>query len=174
MHSSLERQNCRECGRMFESDELVSVNGVSVCSRCKPILLQKLTEGVSNRPGTPARRPIAIWAALLGFFVMFGGSLVRAAMRADWNNSLVYIRFATEIIMVFVPLLFIFVGRGWARWLLAGYAFSGLILIVSKLNHPSWSTAFWLKNAVVVGALIGLFLPSSTKWFRRKANARTL
>ena len=37
---------CTECGRTFPADELVMINRSTVCAQCKPIFLQRLTEGV--------------------------------------------------------------------------------------------------------------------------------
>jgi hypothetical protein len=38
---------CVECGKAFPSDELVFINHSWVCAQCKPILLQRLIEGVA-------------------------------------------------------------------------------------------------------------------------------
>lgn len=37
---------CRECGKEFAADDLVSVGGVRVCGGCKPLLIQRLRQGV--------------------------------------------------------------------------------------------------------------------------------
>jgi hypothetical protein len=44
---------CVECGRTFPSDELVTLNKSLVCAECKPVFLQRMTEGVpvSGRAG---------------------------------------------------------------------------------------------------------------------------
>lgn len=44
---------CAECGRAFPADELVTLNKSLVCAQCKPIFLQRMTEGVlgSGRSG---------------------------------------------------------------------------------------------------------------------------
>jgi len=38
---------CIECDQAFPSDELVYINHSWVCAQCKPILIQRLTEGVA-------------------------------------------------------------------------------------------------------------------------------
>lgn len=153
---------------------MIQLHGVPVCSRCKPILLQRLAEGVTDRPSIPTRRPIAIWVALSALLLTVGTSIVRRAMRLDWNNPLVEVKVAAEVIMLSVPIVFIFRGRGWARWVLVAYAVGGFCVSVPKLiqhqNVTSWLLGSGLKNAVVLTALIGLFLPSSTKWFRGEVN----
>ena len=175
MHPSLKRDKCCECGQALERENMIQLHSVSVCFRCKPILLQRMAEGVTDRPAIQARRPMAIWAALSALLLEVGISLVRRAMRSNWNNPLVYVQVATEIIMLSVPIIFIYLGRSWARWLLAAYAFGGICLSVPKLlqyrGDTSWLLGYGLSNAVVLAALIGLFLPSSTKWFRGEANA---
>jgi hypothetical protein len=44
---------CAECGRVFPADELVMLNKSLVCAQCKPVFLQRMTEGVaaSGRSG---------------------------------------------------------------------------------------------------------------------------
>lgn len=39
---------CAECGQYFPPDELVTINHTLVCARCKPVLLQRLAEGVPS------------------------------------------------------------------------------------------------------------------------------
>jgi uncharacterized RDD family membrane protein YckC len=39
---------CGECAALFGTDEMVHVNGVSVCAACKPIFLQKVAENVAS------------------------------------------------------------------------------------------------------------------------------
>jgi|SRR3954468_935546 hypothetical protein len=36
---------CAECHGIFNVQSMVAINGLHVCARCKPILLQKLAEG---------------------------------------------------------------------------------------------------------------------------------
>jgi len=44
---------CVECGRSFPPDELVTLNKSLVCAQCKPVFLQRMTEGLpaSGRAG---------------------------------------------------------------------------------------------------------------------------
>jgi len=46
---------CVECGRTFPSDELVTLNKSLVCAQCKPVFLQRMTEGV------PASGQSGLW-----------------------------------------------------------------------------------------------------------------
>jgi uncharacterized RDD family membrane protein YckC len=54
---------CTECGQIFPEDEVVRLGAALVCARCKPLVLQKLREGVPV--GT---LPYA------GFWVRFGAA----------------------------------------------------------------------------------------------------
>jgi ribosomal protein S27AE len=47
--SSSQTALCAECGAVFNLDSLISHEGKYICGRCKPIYLQRLTEG-ANRP----------------------------------------------------------------------------------------------------------------------------
>jgi hypothetical protein len=40
-------QACVECGKIFPPSELIRINQSSVCAGCKPIFLQRLSEGVA-------------------------------------------------------------------------------------------------------------------------------
>ncbi len=37
---------CSQCGRSFASDDLVALAGLLVCAECKPVVAQKLREGI--------------------------------------------------------------------------------------------------------------------------------
>jgi len=41
--------NCHECGKEFNNEELVQIENILVCAECKPILIQKIMEGQSER-----------------------------------------------------------------------------------------------------------------------------
>jgi uncharacterized RDD family membrane protein YckC len=43
---------CAECGKIFPAGETIKVGQTSVCASCKPVFLQKLSEGVKINTGT--------------------------------------------------------------------------------------------------------------------------
>ena len=43
---------CVECGRTFPPDQLINLNKSPVCGECKPVVLQRLTEGVAAAGST--------------------------------------------------------------------------------------------------------------------------
>lgn len=59
---------CSQCGQVLPADEVVRVDDFNVCVRCKPLLLQKMREGVSPAVGAYGMtRP-----RYGGFWVRFG------------------------------------------------------------------------------------------------------
>jgi hypothetical protein len=50
------RAACAECSGLSSIQDLISYGGVHVCARCKPVFLQKLTEGAKMMPGSAAAR----------------------------------------------------------------------------------------------------------------------
>ncbi len=82
---------CAECGGVFPASEIISLGGSSVCTRCKPLRLQKLQEGVA--PGgagedllrllkiAKAQRGVnlAILLTFAGYGLLVLGSMLGAA-----------------------------------------------------------------------------------------------
>ena len=62
---------CSQCGQVFPADEVVPLGGYNVCGACKPLLLQKLQQGVPNAGvyGAAAVR-------YAGFWMRFGAAVV--------------------------------------------------------------------------------------------------
>jgi hypothetical protein len=128
-----------------------------------------------NTTATKGSRPLAVQIALLLLLVLTSTSLVRSALRADWNSPFIYIKYAIDLIMLGVPLWFVFRGKNWARWLLVAYGIGGfcvsLARVIQHLNADasSWLSAWTLLNVIAVAALVALFLPSASQWFRGDA-----
>jgi len=120
-------------------------------------------------------RPFAVQIALLLLLAITGTSLVRGAFRADWNNPFVYIQYVIELVMLGVPIWFVLRRKNWARWLLVAYGVGGFCVslpqVIQHLNasRTSWLVTYALLNVVVVAALVALFLPSASQWFRGDA-----
>jgi hypothetical protein len=88
---------CSHCGGTFPSDQVIALEGAPVCARCKPILLQKIKEGVNivasvvdsaaERPGLPweNRQTIGFWTSVWETFklVMFEPTRAFTMMRRD-------------------------------------------------------------------------------------------
>lgn len=116
------------------------------------------------------RRPLAVYASLIVLVSVIGASLTRHAIRGSWAN------FVIELVILGVPLLFIFLGKGWARWLLVLDAVGGWcssVPIVKQhlwVHARSWLFTYALISLCVVAALVGLFLPASALWFRAGGN----
>ncbi len=58
---------CSECSRIFPADEIVQIEGLNVCADCKPIVLQKLREGV--RPGGAGFEYGGFWIRVGAIFI---------------------------------------------------------------------------------------------------------
>lgn len=118
-----------------------------------------------------SHRPLAVYVSLSVLVAIISVSLTRHAIEADWSNPWVSVQFVIELVILGVPSLFVFLGKSWARWLLVFYAVggcfvSGSVLRQHLLQHANtWVFKFALINFCVVAALVGLFLPESTRWF---------
>ena len=68
---------CSQCGGVFPADEVVRVGDHDVCARCKPLLLQKIQQGVANVGvfGVQGTRYAGFWirfaAAILDGLILF-------------------------------------------------------------------------------------------------------
>ena len=50
---------CAECGRVADKQDMLAYSGIFVCANCKPVFLQKLSEGASIETGV--RRYAGFW-----------------------------------------------------------------------------------------------------------------
>lgn len=73
---------CAECDRVFPEDEVVRLGGVPVCAACKPILLQKLREGVPLQGRLPYAGFWIRWAA-----VFFDGLILLPITVLVWGGA---------------------------------------------------------------------------------------
>jgi hypothetical protein len=116
--------------------------------------------------------PFAVQIALLLLLAVISTSLVRSALRADWSSPFIYIKYVIELTMLGVPMWFAFRRKNWARWLLVAYGVGGFCVSLPRViqhfnaNTTSWLVTYALVNTVVVAALVALFLPSASEWFR--------
>ena len=122
-------------------------------------------------------RPLAVNLALILLLINLGTALAQQAIGADWrgadwSNPLVYVKWGSELFMIAALLWFIFRGKNWARWLLVVFACAGLCFSVPQLiqdfgaHSLSWVVDYFQRNLISAVALIALFLPSSSQWFR--------
>ena len=59
---------CSQCGRVFPADEVIRLEGFNVCAECKPLLLQKIRQGMSPAQGAWGMLP----ARFGGFWIRWG------------------------------------------------------------------------------------------------------
>ena len=77
-----EQALCSQCGQVFPADEVVQVGGYNVCGACKPLLLQKLQQGVMNAGvyGVQGVRYAGFWirfaAAIVDWLILLMANLL--------------------------------------------------------------------------------------------------
>jgi len=124
-------------------------------------------------------RPPAVNLAIVLLLVNVGASLVLSTLRANWNGPFVYVKFICELLMLAVPIWFIWRGKNWARWLLVAFAFGGFFLSFPGLiehfqaRSGSWIVTYCWRNLIDVIAVVLLFHPCSGEWFRGATNVTT-
>jgi hypothetical protein len=122
-------------------------------------------------------RPLVVNLALIILLVSFGVSLASRLARAEWNGLFLCVKYGSELIMLLLPLWFIFRGKNWARWLLVALAFSGFCFRLPQLiqqfdgHSVGWVVAYRWHSLIEAVALVALFLPSSNRWFRGNKDA---
>ena len=60
---------CQVCERLVGADHLVDLNGARVCAACKPVVLQRMREGLPAMPPLPRHRPVMVWVISLFYFI---------------------------------------------------------------------------------------------------------
>ena len=129
----------------------------------------------STQRGT---RPLAVNLALIVLLVSFSVSLAPRLARANWSDFLVWVAYGSELIILLLPLWFIFRGKNWARWLLVAFAFVGFCLRLPELIRLFQERSVWwvldyrLLGQIEWVALLALFHPSTEKWFLRDSRTR--
>lgn len=119
-----------------------------------------------------SHRPLSVYVSLIVLTALTAAFLTRHAIRADWTNPLICVQIAIESGILGVPLLLIFLGKGWARWLLVVEAIAGWCVSASLVRYHLWLHAvLWLFtyaliSVCVLATLVALFLPKSAQWFR--------
>lgn len=61
---------CSQCGTVLPADEVVQVDGLSVCADCKPLLLQRMREGV------PVQNAVQYAPTYAGFWIRVGAAIL--------------------------------------------------------------------------------------------------
>lgn len=68
VYGGVSQAQCSQCGRVLPADEVIRLEGFNVCAACKPILLQKMRQGMSPAFGAFGVLP----ARFAGFWIRFG------------------------------------------------------------------------------------------------------
>ncbi len=67
-YNGVYQAQCSQCGRVFPADEVIRLEGFNVCAACKPLLIQKMRQGMSPAAGAYGILP----ARFGGFWIRFG------------------------------------------------------------------------------------------------------
>jgi len=104
---------CIECGDFFTADEVIKLSPGFVCGRCKPVVMQKISEGVMQSGVEEIRKAHINHEASvrsIGALYFLGG----LGMLMSGIISL----FAGDVLLVVVAVLFVTIGAGllWLAW----------------------------------------------------------
>jgi len=135
---------CSQCGGLFGVDDIVQIEGASVCAACKPAYLQRLREGVGNSDAESIReehikheasvKSIGILYLLGGAGVLLAGLAMMVAALAGPSPEMAAIPIG--IVLLLIASFQIAVGlairrlKTWAR-------FAGVVLsVIGLLGFP--------------------------------------
>jgi uncharacterized RDD family membrane protein YckC len=145
--SATDEDTCCECQKSFPNDELIRIRQSLVCAECKPLLLQKIQEGVA----------CAGQYEYAGFGIRFGAKLIDGTIQ--WILSFVTTALAGAlsfaiagdkvgtILLVFIQLLGMAIGVAYTTFFIGkfqatpGKMACGIIVIESEGGRVSYSRA---------------------------------
>ncbi len=112
---------CAECGKLFPAEETITYGDLRVCGACKPIFLQKLSEGAPLQAGA---------LNYAGFWVRFGAYFVDGLILMAFNVGVgVVAGFTLAQSAGFEPRGVLAVQLGWmSLQLAAALAYEGLLV----------------------------------------------
>jgi len=160
---------CAECGRVLDTDQVIRIGSDEVCEGCKPILIQKLREGLVKQTSEEIRRSALGHESLIRCFgfICFGWAtlhieLVYSALRNQSSVALV----ATFVITIIAGSeIALGIGlmrlRRWARlpaWFYGVFSWLAIFLelpLVSDL-HPGADSTLPGMRILFTGALLWL------------------
>lgn len=84
---------CAECGGMFDKSEMITHSHAYICAKCKPVFLQKLTEGVAFKRAAGDFHYAGFWIRLLarfvdGLIIVIPFAILAVVGLMIWGNSL--------------------------------------------------------------------------------------
>ena len=121
--------------------------------------------------------PLIVKFALLILLINVASAFAQQVVITDWNsvvwsNPLLYVKWGSNVLLLAVPLWFMFRGKNWARWMFLVVALPGLWIALPttieafKTQSFSWAIYYVQHYLLDIVALIALFLPISNRWFR--------
>jgi uncharacterized RDD family membrane protein YckC len=162
---------CSQCGKIFPSQNLITLGNASVCATCKPIYVQKLLEGV---PGSHLAQMdyAGFWIRLLAKFLdglilglgaglvigVFAAILLPAVAKNKTNNEVYVVILVGVVLVVVLALVF------YQIWCLPKYGGTpgkrilGLKVVTAEGGSISWGRAFGRFFAEILNNLIPFYI----------------
>jgi uncharacterized membrane protein len=82
---------CAECGQTYRQEAMVKLDGVWVCAGCKPIVLQKIKEGVPTRIGMDLSNYGSLDKGLQGNYTLDVFAIIGEAWRLNRGSKFIII-----------------------------------------------------------------------------------
>ena len=139
---------CSECGNTFSKDELITFQNANVCAACKPVLIQKIKEGIT----------VSSEVKYAGFWIRFGAKFIdwvilgTANMLVNMIFGFFYVSDSNTAVLGPAFWLNMIVSYSFAilytTWLLGKYSATlgkmacGLKVVISDGSQISYSRAF--------------------------------
>jgi len=105
---------CSQCGKSFPPEEIIAIEGKSICAGCKPVYVQKLKEGVATQPERERLERVlavakaqkgVIWCLLAGM-VSYGGMFLFSVLVARTGQS------GPPVVITLIPQLAVLIVLG--------------------------------------------------------------
>jgi len=117
-------------------------------------------------------RPMAVKVALIFLLLDSGAATISEIVYGPWDLYPFYYIFGFGLVLDYVPLWFVFRRKNWARWFVAIFTLANVCYdpFLWHRDHQTFSAFqsvwFWLSDLLDIVAVVLLFHPSSSRWFR--------
>lgn len=154
-------ERCTECGRSFERNDMIQLRGAWVCAACKPIVVQRLKEGVSL---TTEMEYGGFWIRFLAKFI---DGIILLVMQVVLRLLLTFLFFAQNPLgsalwfsFIFMNLFNLAIRVGYTTFFLGKYGATpgkmacGLRVVTSDGDPISYARACGRYFAEILSSII--------------------
>lgn len=162
---------CSQCRKLFPTDELVALAGGPTCAACKPLVLERLREGVSGDAGAvsvrtkhlrheASIRTVGTLYTIVGWFLI----VIQCSLVAIYSSRSSPTRFKgigpNELILLSVYALFLFLVI-WTGQRLRGLDAKARVpaTLLSCLGFAAFLFVAWATRFDLFGILLDSFIP---------------